>query len=146
MNLESRDYLVRRVRVDDKDAICKIEFAMPWIKIIAEQYNVYFEILWNTYLKSEDFWIIESKSLGTVAYIQVDPDSDEEAHLYIHFRDYTEVSGFGKQLLRKTIEYISQELGFTIFYVEMWDENDPSRHVFEEAGYEIEDGGLEIDV
>ena len=65
---------------------------------------------------------------------------------YIHCIDNVDMTGFGSQLLNKAVQYLSREYGISVFYAGLWEEKDPSIAMFEEAGYRLEDGSIEISV
>ena len=135
MTFESENY--------DIEAVRKITYDLPWTKAMPEKEKKrYFELLWNEYLNSDYFWVIESKTQGVVAHITIDADSEIEAHFYIHKSMTADLDGFGSQLLGKIVKYIKNDLSFDNLYVHLWDENDPSGRIYEEAGYEIDDGAV----
>ena len=145
MHLESNDFCVRTVKAQDREKVCEIEHSLPWVRKMHDK-DLYFENLWEAYLKSDCFWIVEHKSLGVVAYLELDKDTKSQGHFYIHLQDPSEVIGFGEQMLDEVIAKISSEHSVRDLFIEMWDENDPSIHIYEEAGHKLYDGYLEINI
>ena len=145
MNLENHDFWVRTVKDQDRDKIREIEFSMPWIRKMPDK-DLYFENLWNAYVESDCFWIVEHKMLGVVAYIELDKDTEREGHFYIHLQDPAKVIGFGEQMLDEVIADIGREHSISDLFIEMWDENDPSMQIYEEAGHKLHNGYLEINI
>ena len=150
MNLESRDFVIRDRRDNDKETILKIENSMPWVRAFSGELEYLKEHYDKTILEeisNEDYyWIIERKNGESLGSLSLDIDSESEAHIYIHPIENADMSGFGSELLDKAIRYLNREYGIETFFAGLWDEKDPSIPLFEEAGYEIEDGSIEISV
>lgn len=158
MNIESENFIVRNMDMSDKENMRKLELSRPWAKGIVkfadelkevtlskEEFD-YFENLWSCYQKEKYFWVIERKPGIFCGDIQLDIDSDNETHLYIQLLDEANIKGFGAELFDITVENIADTSGIRKFYVELWNETDKSKNVYTEAGYELEEGYLEIDV
>lgn len=158
MNIESEKFIVRNLCIEDKENMKKLEYSRPWaqgllaladeLKEITSQKEKfdYFESLWTQYQKEKYFWIIERKTGMFCGDILIDIDSENEAHLYIQLLDEVNITGFGAELFEMVVEYIAEMSGIRNFYVELWNEADKSKNVYTEAGYDIEDGYLEINV
>ena len=69
----------------------------------------------------------------------------EQQHHQIS-RKNTDMTGFGEQMIDKASQYLHQKYGISTFYAGLRDEKDPSIPLFEEAGYVMEDGVIEIEV
>lgn len=159
MNIESVNFIVRNLCVEDKDNIRKLEYSRPWAKGILtladelkeitlsqkEKFD-YFENLWTQYQKEKYFWIIERKDGMFCGDVQIDKDSEDEAHLYIQLLDEADITGFGSELFETIVEKIADMSGIRTFYVELWNEADKSKVVYTEAGYDIKNGYLELNV
>lgn len=158
MNIESENFIVRKLNMSDKENMRKLELTRPWAKGIvelADELKVvtsskgefdYFENLWSCYQKEKYFWIIERKPGIFCGDIQIDIDSDNEAHLYIQLLDEADITGFGMELFETVVKNIADISGIRNFYVELWDEADASKDVYSEAGYDFEDEYLEFAV
>jgi RimJ/RimL family protein N-acetyltransferase len=158
VNLESKNFLVRTLTSEDKEPLRELENTRPWakgmLKMIEELKEItdatdedtdFFEKLWNDYIKSEYFWVIERKPGTFCGDIQLDIDSEHEAHFYIQLLDDADISSFGSELFDAVIDCISHESAIQNFYIELWNEEDRSKQIYEEAGYVLEGGCLEID-
>ena len=157
MNIESKNFIVRNLCVEDKDNIRKLEYSRPWAKGILtladelkeitssqkEKFD-YFESLWTQYQKEKYFWIIECKSGMFCGDVQIDIDSENEAHLYIQLLDEADITGFGSELFETIVEKIAGMSGIRNFYVELWNDADKSKVVYTESGYDIKNGCLEL--
>ncbi len=148
MDLKSKDFLIRDWKEDDRDIIIKIENSMPWMGIFAGEFEYlkekYQKTIVDEIFKDEYYWIIERKTGEPLGSLSLDIDSETEAHIYIHTIENADMTGFGIQMLDKVLHYISQKYGIENFYAGLWNEDDPSIPIFEEAGYEAADGCIEI--
>lgn len=159
MNIESENFIVRNLCIGDKENVRKLEYSRPWVRgllALAEKLKEitssqkekfdYFESLWTQYQKEKYFWIIEHKSGMFCGDVQIDIDSENEAHLYIQLLDEADITGFGSELFENIVEKIADMSGIRNFYVELWNDADKSKFVYTEAGYDIKNGYLEVDV
>lgn len=78
--------------------------------------------------------------------VQIDIDSENEAHLYIQLLNEAVITGFGSEIFETTVEKIAGMSGIRNFYVELWNDADKSKIVYTEAGYDIKNGCLELSV
>lgn len=78
--------------------------------------------------------------------VQLDRDSDTEYHLYIQIMDDARIEGFGTEIFSQLIDKIVEKSGAEHLEFELWDENDPSKVIFEELGIDLEDGEWAYDI
>ena len=119
MYLESKHFIVDKVKHTDKENLKLLEESRPWAKIIQEAQNViadkdksdYFEELWEHYQSKEYFWCIYRRDRQFCGAIQLDKNSDTEYQLYIQLMDNAKIGGFGTELFEDLIEEIVQASG-----------------------------------
>lgn len=76
----------------------------------------------------------------------MDRDSDTEYHLYIQIMDDVCIDGLGIELFDSLIDKIVEESGARHLEFEVWNENDPSKAIFDELGIELDDGEWIYDI
>lgn len=151
--LESENFVVRNLKPDDKERIKVLEESRPWTKgilkfrdfILAEEKFDYFGRLWSEYMKSEYFWCIYKKDEIFCEDVQLDKYSETEYHLYIQLMDDALIKGFGTEMLEQLIERIVEESGAKHMEIELWNDKDRSKIIFEEVGYDMTSGVWEYD-
>ena len=153
MYLESKNFIVRKLELADKENIKALEESRPWAKGILEfkdslpgesRFN-YFEYLWKDYINEEYFWCIYRKNGQFCGDIQLEQDSETEYHFYIQLMDDAKIDGFGIELFEQLIEELVEESGARHLEFELWNDKDKSKVIFEEAGYDMTDGYWEYD-
>lgn len=153
MYLESENFIVSKLKLEDEDNIRALEESRPWVKGILE-FNAflpegekipYFESLWADYIKEDYFWCIFRKDGQFCGDIQLDKDSQTEYHFYIQLMDDAKIEGFGKELFEQLIDEVVKESGAKHLEFELWNHKDRSKVIFEEAGYNMESGAWEYD-
>lgn len=148
MILESENFIIDRLQFKDKDNVRVLEESRPWAKEILQLNNSlldgnradYFDKLWREYQTQDYFWCIYRKDGQFCGDIQLDRDSDTEYHLYIQIMDDACIDGFGIELFDSLIDKIVEESGARHLEFELWNENDPSKAIFDELGIELDDG------
>ena len=78
--------------------------------------------------------------------MQLDRDTDTEYHLYIQIMDDARIEGFGTEMFSQLIDKIVEKSGAEHLEFELWDDNDPSKVIFEELGIDLEDGEWVYDI
>lgn len=154
MYLEGKNYIVRNLKPEDKHNIMTLEESRPWAKNMLKFANFlpsgntqnYFEDLWKDYVTEQFFWCIYRKDGSFCGDIQLDKDGEEEFHFYIQLMDDAEIEGFGTELFGQLLTEVAKISRAKYLYIELWNEEDRSKLIYEEAGYEIKNGQLEIDI
>jgi RimJ/RimL family protein N-acetyltransferase len=154
MFLESDNFIIDKLQIKDKDNLRILEESRPWAKTIlafktqlpgGNEFN-YFEKLWSEYQAHDYFWCIYRKDGQFCGDVQLDRDSDTEYHLYIQIMDDARIEGFGTEMFSQLIDRIVEKSGAEHLEFELWDENDPSKVIFEELGIDLEDGEWVYDI
>lgn len=153
MYLESKNFVVRKLKLEDKEYIKDLEESRPWAKgmlkfkdsLAGEDGFDYFEYLWAEYIKENYFWCIFRKDGQFCGDIQLDQDSETEYHFYIQLMDDAKIEGFGTELFEQIIEEIVKEAGAKHLEFELWNAEDKAKVIFEEAGYDMTDGSWEYE-
>ena len=154
MFLESDNFIIDKLQNKDRDNLRILEESRPWAKAIVafkdqlsdgNEFN-YFEKLWSEYQVHDYFWCIYRKDGQFCGDVQLDRDSDTEYHLYIQIMDDARIEGFGIEMFSQFIDKIVKKSGAEHLEFELWDENDPSKVIFEELGIDLEDGGWVYDI
>lgn len=148
MILESENFIIDKLQLKDKDNVRVLEESRPWAKAMFQlndsllDGNIvdYFDKLWREYQTQDYFWCIYRKDGQFCGDIQLDRDSDTEYHLYIQIMDDVCIDGLGIELFDSLIDKIVEESGARHLEFELWNENDPSKAIFDELGIEL-DGG-----
>lgn len=154
MYIESKNFIVDKLQSKDKDNIRRLEESRPWAKAILGLNNQlpdgnrvdYFDKLWKEYQSEDYFWCIYRKDGLFCGDVQLDRDSDTEYHLYIQIMDDASIEGFGIEMFEQLIEKIIEESRARHLEFELWNEDDPSKAIFDELGIELEDGEWIYDV
>ncbi len=154
MFLESDNFIIDKLQIKDKDNLRILEESRPWAKTIlafkdqlpgGNEFN-YFEKLWSEYQAHDYFWCIYRKDGQFCGDVQLDRDTDTEYHLYIQIMDDARIEGFGTEMFSQLIDKIVEKSGAEHLEFELWDENDPSKVIFEELGIDLEDGEWVYDI
>lgn len=153
MYLESRNFIVRKLELEDKQNIKALEESRPWAKGIVKFKDSlpggegfdYFEHLWTDYIDKDYFWCIYRKDGQFCGDIQLEQNSATEYCFYIQLMDDAKIDGFGTELFEQLIEEIVKESGAEYLEFELWNEEDRSKVIFEEAGYDMTKGSWEYD-
>lgn len=148
MILESENFIIDKLQLKDKDDVRVLEESRPWAKAMFQLNDSlldgnrvdYFDKLWREYQTQEYFWCIYRKDGQFCGDIQLDRESDTEYHLYIQIMDDVCIDGLGIELFDSLIDKIVEESGARHLEFELWNENDPSKAIFDELGIEL-DGG-----
>lgn len=148
MILESENFIIDKLQLKDKDNVRVLEESRPWAKAMFQLNDSlldgnrvdYFDKLWREYQTQDYFWCIYRKDGQFCGDIQLDRDSDTEYHLYIQIMDDVCIDGLGIELFDSLIDKIVEESGARHLEFELWNENDPSKAIFDELGIEL-DGG-----
>lgn len=148
MILESENFIIDKLQLKDKDNVRVLEESRPWAKAMFQLNGSlldgnrvdYFDKLWREYQTQDYFWCIYRKDGQFCGDIQLDRDSDTEYHLYIQIMDDVCIDGLGIELFDSLIDKIVEESGARHLEFELWNENDPSKAIFDELGIEL-DGG-----
>ena len=148
MFVESDNFIVDKLQDKDKENLRRLEESRPWAKAILEfkdklpggsKFN-YFEELWNEYRSSSYFWCIYRKDGQFCGDVQLDRDRDTEYHLYIQILEEAKIKGFGTEIFNQLIDKIIEETGAEHLEFELWNEDDPSKVIFEELGIKLNAG------
>lgn len=153
MYLESENFIVRKLKLEDEENIRALEESRPWAKGILKfaasipggEKIKYVESLWEDYIKEDYFWCIYRKDGQFCGDVQLDKDSETECHFYIQLMDEAKIEGFGKELFEQLIDEVVKESGAKHLYFELWNDKDRSKEIFEEVGYDMESGAWEYD-
>lgn len=153
MYLESKNFIVKKLGLEDKDNIRALEESRPWAKGILKLDNSlpeedrfdYFERLWADYIKMDYFWCIYRRDGQFCGDVQLENDSETEYHFYIQLMDDAKIDGFGRELFEQLIEEIIKESGAKHLEFELWNDKDRSKVILEEAGYDMVSGEWEYD-
>ena len=153
MYLESKNFIVCKLELEDKECVKALEELRPWAKgmlkfkdfLLGEYGFDYFEHLWADYINKDYFWCIFRKDGQFCGDIQLDQDSETEYHFYIQIMDNAKIEGFGTELFEHLIEEIIKESGAKYLEFELWNAEDKAKVIFEEAGYDMTDGTWEYD-
>lgn len=153
MYLESKNFIVRKLEIEDKENIKALEESRPWAKGILKFKDSlpggdgfdYFEHLWADYIDKDYFWCIYRKDGQFCGDVQLDQNSETEYHFYIQLMDDAKIEGFGTELFEQLIDEIVEESGAKYLEFELWNEEDKSKIIFEEAGYDMTEGSWEYD-
>lgn len=146
--------IANKLQIKDKDNLNVLEKSRPWAKTIlafkdqlpgGNEFN-YFEKLWSEYQAHDYFWCIYRKDGQFCGDVQLDRDTDTEYHLYIQIMDDARIEGFGTEMFSQLIDKIVEKSGAEHLEFELWDENDPSKVIFEELGIDLEDGEWVYDI
>ena len=145
---ESKNFIIDKLQLKDKDNVRVLEESRPWAKAMFQLNNSlldgnrvdYFDKLWREYQTQDYFWCIYRKDGQFCGDIQLDRDSDTEYHLYIQIMDDVCIDGLGIELFDSLIDKIVEESGARHLEFELWNENDPSKAIFDELGIELDDG------
>ena len=148
MILESENFIIDKLQLKDKDDVRVLEESRPWAKAMFQLNDSlldgnrvdYFDKLWREYQTQDYFWCIYRKDGQFCGDIQLDRESDTEYHLYIQIMDDVCIDGLGIELFDSLIDKIVEESGARHLEFELWNENDPSKAIFDELGIEL-DGG-----
>lgn len=156
MRLESENFIVRKMEESDKENVYLLEISRPWMKYLHDFKDELenatgkkadiFEELFESYINSNTYWVIERKPNTYIGSVTIDKDGKYEAFLYIQVLDDANVDGFGKELFDNVIDNIAHDFLITTFYVDLWNEADRSKQIYQEAGYKMKNGHLEIDM
>lgn len=154
MILESENFIIDKLQLKDKDNVRVLEESRPWAKAMFQLNNSllddnrvdYFGKLWREYQTQDYFWCIYRKDGQFCGDIQLDRDSDTEYHLYIQIMDDVCIDGLGIELFDSLIDKIVEESGARHLEFELWNENDPSKAIFDELGIELDDGEWIYDI
>lgn len=153
MYLESKNFIVRKLELEDREYIKSLEESRPWAKGMltfkdslpgGDRFD-YFEHLWAEYINENYFWCIFRKDGQFCGDVQLDQNSETEFHFYIQLMDDAKIEGFGTELFEQLIEEIVKESGAKYLEFELWNAEDKARVIFEEAGYDMTDGSWEYD-
>ena len=153
MYLESKNFIVRKLELEDREYIKALEETRPWAKGMlkfkaslpgGDRFD-YFEHLWAEYINEKYFWCIFRKDGQFCGDIQLDQDSETEYHFYIQLMDDAKIEGFGTELFEHVIEEIVKESGEKHLEFELWNAEDKAKVIFKEAGYDMIDGSWEYD-
>lgn len=148
MFIESDNFIIDKLQIKDKDNLRILEESRPWAKAIlafkdqlpdGNEFN-YFENLWREYQTHDYFWCIYRKNGQFCGDVQLDRESDTEFHLYIQILDDANIEGFGIEVFNLLIDKLVEETGAEHLEFELWNEDDPSKAIFEELGIELDDG------
>lgn len=153
MYLESENFIVSNLKLEDKENIKFLEESRPWAKGMLKFLDTlqgrdefdYFEKLWIDYVKNKYFWCIYRKDGQFCGDIQLENDSKKDYHLYIQLLDDAKIEGFGKELFEKLIEEVVKESGAKHLEFELWNDKDKSKEIFEEVGYDLQCGEWQYD-
>lgn len=153
MYIESENFVVRDLKADDKEHIKVLEESRPWAKgllkfqdsILSGEKFDYFERLWSEYTKSDYFWCIYKKDGTFCGDVQLDKDSETEFHFYIQLMDDAPIEGFGTEMFEQLIEKVVEKSGAEHLEFELWNDEDRSKIIFEEIGYDMTSGAWEYD-
>lgn len=148
MILESENFIIDKLQLKDKDNVRVLEESRPWARAMFQLNDSlldgnrvdYFDKLWREYQTQDYFWCIYRKDGQFCGDIQLDRDSDTEYHLYIQIMDDVCIDGLGIELFDSLIDKIVEESGARHLEFELWNENDPSKAIFDELGIELDDG------
>lgn len=151
MYLESKNFIVRKLELEDREYIKALEESRPWAKGMLKFKDSlpggdgfdYFEHLWTTYIDEKYFWCIFRKDGQFCGDVQLDRNSETEYHFYIQLMDDAKIEGFGTELFVQLIEEIIKESGAKYLEFELWNAKDKAKVIFEEAGYDMTDGSWE---
>ena len=140
----------------DKENVYLLEISRPWMKYLHDLKDELenatgkkadiFEELFESYINSNTYWVIERKPNTYIGSVTIDRDGKYEAFLYIQVLDDANIDGFGKELFDDVIDNIAHEFLITTFYIDLWNEADRSKQIYQEAGYKMKNGHLEIDM
>lgn len=153
MHLESKNFIVRKLKEEDRDNIKDLEESRPWAKGMLKFKDSlpggskfdFFGNLWADYMNAEFFWCIYRKDGQFCGDVQLDKDSETEYHFYIQLMDDAKIEGFGTELFEQLIDGIVKESGAKHLEFELWNDEDKSKVIFEEVGYDMQDGFWEYD-
>jgi hypothetical protein len=153
MILESENFIIDKLQLIDKDNVRVLEESRPWARAMFQLNDSlldgnrvdYFDKLWREYQTQDYFWCIYRKDGQFCGDIQLDRDSNTEYHLYIQIMDDVCIDGIGIELFDSLIDKIVEESGARHLEFELWNENDPSKAIFDELGIELDDGELIYD-
>ena len=148
MYLESKNFIVRKLKTEDKGNIKALEESRPWAKgifgdkdLLPEKHRFdYFEHLWEGYIDKDYIWCIYRKDCQFCGDVQLDKNSETEYNLYIQLMDDAKIEGFGTELFDQLIEGVIEETGAQYLEFELWNQDDKSKIIFEEAGCDMADG------
>lgn len=154
MYLESKNFIVRKLNLDDKENIKALEESRSWAKGMIKFINSladgdkfdYFGKLWSEYEESEYFWCIYRKDGTFCGDVQLDKDSNTEYHFYIQLMDDAPIEGFGKELFEQLVDEVVKESGAKHLEFELWNEEDPSKVIFDEIGIGLDGGAWIYDI
>ena len=128
MYLESKNFIVRKLELEDREYIKALEESRPWAKGMLEFKDSlpggdgfdYFEHLWAEYMNENYFWSIFRKDGQFCGDVQLEQNSETEYHFYIQLMDDAKIEGFGKELFEQLIEEIIKESGPKYLEFELW--------------------------
>lgn len=154
MILESENFIIDKLQLKDKDNVRVLEESRPWARAMFQLNDSlldgnrvdYFDKLWREYQTQDYFWCIYRKDGQFCGDIQLNRDSDTEYHLYIQIMDDVCIDGLGIELFDSLIDKIVEESGARHLEFELWNENDPSKAIFDELGIELDDGEWIYDI
>lgn len=148
MYISSRNFYIRSLEERDKEFIKYVEETRPWNRAFDNTEDVFnyrlFDDMWNNYIEAKESWCIFNKDNQFYGVIHIDRESETECEIYFQMLPDVDIKGIGSELLNKFLEALNEVYGIEEFEVSLWDENDISKSIFEEAGYEFDEEYLEI--
>ena len=148
MRIVGEKFDIREIQNKDREGLEKVMRQVEVFSSLFDAVSNGFDTFWKIYgeTNKRDVFTITDKNDDFVGFIHYElEDGEEQGQLEMSvYIDY-DFSGFGKELMPEFLKYAYQETGATCFYVELMDEKDPSKCIYEEMGY-VFDGSNEIEI